>query len=387
MRILYHFRTQGTGAEGIHIAGMARAFEELGYTVTFSSPTGNDPRETAGASPFAQGASRTLLSRLAAGLPAILFECMEIAYNHVAYRRNRAVLGQGKFDFIYERHAFFLSSTAKLAKERGIPLVVEVNEFAGDERVRATPRLHTLARRADLITFQAARLIVVVSPHLQRRIADLGIDSGKVLVMPNAVGEHFFAAPSQRTHVRSRLGLDESLIIGFVGWFVAWHRLDRLIEVFASISGAHHSARLLLVGDGPLKSALLSQAKSLGVGERVVLVGPVPHADIHGWLDAMDVAVVPHANEYRSPIKLFEAMARGKAVLAPRTEPIASVVQDGTTGMLFSTNDEADLAGKLGVMVEDTALRERLGAAARMDVENNHTWRMNAQKVLDALQS
>jgi glycosyltransferase involved in cell wall biosynthesis len=55
--------------------------------------------------------------------------------------------------------------------------------------------------------------------------------------------------------------------------------------------------------------------------------------------------------------------------------------------MLFSTNDEADLAGKLGVMVEDTALRERLGAAARMDVENNHTWRMNAQKVLDALQS
>ena len=55
MTILYHFRTRGTGAEGVHIAGIANAFEELGHRVVFSSPLGRDPRATAGENPFASG--------------------------------------------------------------------------------------------------------------------------------------------------------------------------------------------------------------------------------------------------------------------------------------------------------------------------------------------
>lgn len=62
---------------------------------------------------------------------------------------------------------------------------------------------------------------------------------------------------------------------------------------------------------------------------------------------AMDICVVPHSNEFRSPIKLFEVMARGRAVLAPRTEPIAMLVSDGGNGALFDHENPAALRGAL----------------------------------------
>ena len=168
MKILYHFRTQGTGAEGVHIAGMANAFSQLGHAVSFSSPTGADPRTNAGADPFGSNKGRSLLARLAAYAPGIVFEMLEIAYNFVCYPRLRTLVTNETCDLIYERHAFFLCATAFLARRRCIPLVVEVNELAGDERVRAAPWLIPLARLADRLTFRRAQVIVVVSPHLRR---------------------------------------------------------------------------------------------------------------------------------------------------------------------------------------------------------------------------
>ena len=114
MTILYHFRTQGTGAEGVHIAGIANAFAQLGHRVVFSSPIDRDPRTTAGANPFAPG-SRGLLARLAALAPRLVFELLEIAYNAVAAWRNLRLILREKPALIYERHAFFLFSTTSIS--------------------------------------------------------------------------------------------------------------------------------------------------------------------------------------------------------------------------------------------------------------------------------
>src|SRR5277367_4839685 len=104
MNILFHFRIQGTGAEGVHIAGMAGAFRSLGHRVVFSSPGSADPTATAGENPF-HSRRRTVLGRLAASAPRIVFEFMESAYNAFAGRRLEALLRREKFDLIYERHA------------------------------------------------------------------------------------------------------------------------------------------------------------------------------------------------------------------------------------------------------------------------------------------
>jgi len=382
MKILYHFRTQGTGAEGVHVAGIGNAFTELGHTVVFSSPTGVDPRTNAGADPFSSKKRRPALSRLAARAPGFLFEWLEIGYNFVCYARLGALLANERYDLIYERHAFFLAATALLAQRRRIPLVVEVNELAGDERVRATPWLSPLARFADRVTFQRARLIVVVSPHLRRRIAALGIPEHKILVLPNAVDEKTLDAPTDGAAVRERHQCRDALVIGFVGWFVPWHRLDLLLEHFARLAGTEPRLRLMLAGDGPLAGTLAGRAQALGVRERVIFTGPVPHAQIPDHIAAMDICVVPHSNEYRSPIKLFEYMARARAVVAPRTEPVAAVIQDGENGLLFDPEKPGELGAQIARLMASPQERERLGAAARKAVTARHTWRRNAEAVL-----
>ena len=381
MKVLYHFRTQGTGAEGVHIAGIATALEGLGHEVIFSSPTGVDPRATAGANPFSQR-KRGLLARVAAKAPGIVFECLELAYNAVAWLRNGRLLAEERCGLIYERHAFFLCSTALLAARRGVPLVVEVNELVGDERIRPEPWLAPLARWSDRITFTRASLIVVVSPHLQRRIATMGIVPEKILVLPNAVSESAMDAPADGAAVRARLGLGDAIVIGFVGWFVAWHRLDVLLAQFAALASAHPRARLLLVGDGVLRGALVEQAAQLGIGERIVFAGSAPHSEIPAHIAAMDICVVPHSNEFRSPIKLFECMARARAVVAPSTEPIAMVLRDGENGLLFDPEKPATLGAALARLIADEPLRTRLGQQAQADVRARHTWRHNAEAVL-----
>ena len=195
MTILYHFRTRGTGAEGVHIAGIANAFEELGHRVVFSSPLGGDPRATAGGNPFASG-PRGVLARLATAAPRFIFELLEIAYNFVGGWRNLRLILRERPALIYERHAFFLFSTAMLARMLRVPLIVEVNELAGDERVRSGPALAWCARAADRVTLRLASRIVVVSPHLQRRIIELGVPSARVLILPNAVTAASLDAPA-----------------------------------------------------------------------------------------------------------------------------------------------------------------------------------------------
>ena len=385
MNILFHFRTQGTGAEGVHIAGMAGAFRSLGHRVVFSSPSSIDPTATAGENPF-RANRRGLLARLAAHAPGVFFEFLEIAYNVFAGFRLGALLRREPFDLIYERHAFFLCITALLAPRHGIPLVVEVNELAGDERVRAAPWLLPVARLADRITFRRARLIVGVSPHLQRRIASMGIDSDKILVLPNGVDEQTLEARADGASIRQRYHGEKSVIIGFAGWFVPWHRLDAMVAQFAILAANNPALRLMLVGDGPLRRTIETQAAALGIPDRLILPGPVPHSEMPDYLAAMDICVVPHSNAYRSPIKLFEYMARGRVVVAPRTEPIALIMRHSENGLLFNPEDDNDLRTQLATLIADPDLCRRLGEQARNDVRKRFTWAHNARELLSRLE-
>ena len=386
MNILYHFRTQGTGAEGVHVAGLVRAFEAMGHTVTLSSPTGNDPRQTAGANPFGGAKRGRRWVLLAQHCPGILFEFLEIFYNVVALLRNWRIVRRERCAMIYERHAFFLFSTAFLARLRRLPLVIEVNELVGDERIRKQPVLSWVARLCDRYTFRRAQLIVVVSPHLKRRICEMGVDPDKILVLPNGVRREDYEKSEDRDALRARYGIgSERIVVGFVGWFVHWHFLNELVKACAALAGSHPEVHLMLVGDGPLREELESLAVAQGLEGRFLITGAVPHESIPAHIAAMDVGVIPHSNEYRSPIKLFEYMGRGIAVLAPDTEPIRMAVENRRNGLLFANGDRGSLQATLAELLADPALRSELGSQARRDVLEKHTWVNNATAVLKAI--
>lgn len=386
LRILYHFRSRGTGAEAVHIAGIAGAFQRMGHEVGFESPTGANPLETRGSSPFQRQSSDNRVNRWVDRCPGWLFEWLELGYNFIAAHRIRDRICSEGVDLLYERHAFFLCSTAIIARRHRIPMILEVNELVGDERIRAQPMLTRLARWTDRVAFRNASLIAVVSPHLRRRVLSLGIPPEKVVVVPNAVDPSEYPCESETATARRRLGLrPEDLVLGFVGWFVPWHRLDRLIHCFSKLSAEFPQAVLVLIGEGELEAGLRTLCAELGLGDRVRFPGAIPHREIPGTLAALDVGLVPESNPYRSPIKLFEYLASGKAVVAPRTEPIASVVEDGQQAMLFDSSSAEDLTSVLRRVLADPILRERLGQAGRQHVLQRHTWDRNAGILLESL--
>ncbi|HEX4084039.1 MAG TPA: glycosyltransferase family 4 protein [Chthoniobacteraceae bacterium] len=376
MTILYHFRTRGAGAEAVHISGIVRAFEKMGHTVVLSSPTGVDPRKTAGATPFADSAgSRSKFAKLTRFLPHGLFELLELFYNLPAFVRNLRLVRKHGCQLIFERHAFFLFSTAMVARLCDCPLVIEVNELVGDPRIRAQPLLARAARWTDRFVFRRARLIVTVSPHLKRRVQQYGIPAEHILVLPNAVSEEELAPPPPAPDFGLPSG---AFLLGFTGWLVEWHRLDFLLDALAAPE--FDSVVLVLIGEGPLRAALESQALATGV--RIHFTGPLPHGDIPAALGAMDACVVPHSNAYRSPIKLFEYMAQARPVLAPRTEPIESVVTDHENAHLFTPLDKLSFRSALKKLLDSQSLRQSIGKAGRDLIEKRHTWEQNARQIL-----
>jgi len=385
MKFLYHFRTQGVGAEAVHISGVAGALRRMGHEVVFSSPTGVDPVQSVKQTPSPAPARRSLPGRLAAHLPNALFELLELAYNVPAFFRNAALLHQHAIDAIYERHAFFLFSTALLANRQQLPFIVEVNELVGDERVRAQPLLAPLVRKLDRFVFHSATAIVVVSPHLKRRITALGINPEKILVLPNGVDREDYEPLPDGYEVRKKLGLQRTLTIGFIGGLVPWHKLETLLEVFGDLEKSHPDLRLVLLGQGPLLGELQKLASDLGLADKVLFPGSVGHGEIPAHLAAFDIAVVPHSNAYRSPIKLFEYLAAGRPVVAPGTEPIRSVIKSGTHALLFETNDPHGLQTALTALINDPELRESVGKSGRRHVLTYHTWDNNAHKAVEAI--
>ena len=386
MNVLYSFRTRGVGAEAVHISGVVLALERLGHKVFFHSACSVD----AGSNPFrGEGARSSVLSILCRILPRLVFELMEIAYNAVSWLQTKRLLRKHDFGFVYERHANFHFSTGVLARKYKVPLVVEVNELAGDERVRGRVLLSSMARRCDRKLFECANLIVVVSPYLKREIIRrYGVPEEKIDVQCNGVDKCFLGegVPCRDDVLRRVNGA--SCVFGFVGWFVHWHRLDMLLEVFSRM--CHKcpdiDVRLLLVGDGPLKKHLEEDCLRLAISEKVIFAGAVQHVSVPGILRAVDVAVIPHSNEYRSPVKLFEYMAGECAVIAPQTEPISSVIEHGENGLLFSPMNKGQMLDMFIKFASDKELRSVVAVRARMDVIENYTWKHNVLELLKRLE-
>ncbi len=387
MKILYHHRTQSTGAEGVHIAYVIKGFQELGYHVQVISPSGKEPMETAGGNPFAikKGLKARVLGFLSRNLPQSMFEILEIIYNAEAYLKIKTAIQTTQIKFIYERYAFFSVAGSYLAEKFEIPFVVEANEIAGYKRVRRQCFVG-LAQRMEQKIFDRATAILVVSEFLKEEIKKLDIDSKKIFVIPNAVDPKEFSLNISPESLKKRFGVpSETVTFGFIGWFVAWHNIELLIDVFAEVAQGR-KVLLFLVGDGVLKEELLKRIRAKGVEDKVIFTGAVPYKQIPEYISLMDICVIPGSNEYRSPIKLFEYMAMAKAVVAPRLKPIESIVTHEQEGMLFEP-DNADSLRKIFLkLLPSTETRRRLGENARRKILEHHTWLHNAQRVVDIVE-
>ncbi len=391
MSILYHFRVRGVGAERVHIAGIAKGFRELGHPVQFVSPFNVNPLEDTEPEVRANSSKPSVLERAvhaaADVVPQIAFEAMELAYNGVAVPKLLNQLQRRRYGFIYERYAFFNLAGALASKLSGAPLLVEVNELAGYERVREQ-RLVSLAQRIENIVFNHATLVVTVSDFLTERVSRIVEGRVPVVTIPNGVAREWLTStpsPSRVDAIRRSLGLVGRRVIAFSGGLVHWHNFGPLIEAVARVRQSVPNLVLMLVGDGVLKGEIQNMAERLRVSDALVFAGTVPHRQVADYLSAAEVAVVPHTNEYRSPIKMFEYMGLGKVVVAPAMAPIRRVIQDRQNGFLFEAGNVDSLTRTLKEALLSGEHARRVGEAARQLIARDFTWEQHAERIVELM--
>lgn len=286
-------------------------------------------------------------------------------------------LTQVSAELVIERLALLAPEGARAAAAAGIPHVYEVNAplDVEAEAHRGFDRLEE-ARAAFAMGFAHSRGAIAVSDEVATWVHALAPAGFQVLTVPNGAGPEFFATPDGAllAELERRLQLDRAEFrVGFIGSFRPWHDLPTLIRA-AGLLASDLSLRLVLVGDGPERDAVTRLCHENGV--RVTLTGAIPHEWVPAHLALCDAVVVPYADPdaYFSPLKLIEAMAAGRPVVASATEPVKRLVRNGQDALLVPPGDVASLRVALELLASDPSLRARLGANARQTAHGGHTW-------------
>jgi glycosyltransferase involved in cell wall biosynthesis len=409
MKILYLCNDPGIDVAGksgaaIHIRSFVRALADLGHEVVIVAcgpPGGRQALEDnlrasiypAALAPWNRALARVLrtANRSIGRTPRRNPDAVRVLHNLTFFKTAIRAAKQLHPDFIYERYSLWAVAGLCLAKECCVPLVLEVNApFAYEQQhYRAGVTCPPLARWVERMIWRKAGLVIPVSESLCSRLRGSGVKAERIHVLPNAVNTDLFHTGVDGTSVRQRLKLEGRFVIGFVGTFKRWHGVDFLLSAFQILHQTDPSTHLLLVGDGPLRLQLEEEVRKMGLRGAVTFAGAVAHEEIPPYLAATDAAVAPYPalqDFYFSPLKLFEYMASGRAVVASRVGQVAEVVRDGVTGLLFEPGNVADLVGCIRRVRDNPALGRELGRNASA-ASAERTWTHNAATVIGRVAS
>jgi glycosyltransferase involved in cell wall biosynthesis len=375
VRILYHHRTRSKDGQYVHIEEMIHALREQGHEVIIVAPPSAETESF--------GADAGAIALLKRYLPKWFYELMELGYSLVAYRRLVKAIHEHKPDCMYERYNLFLPAGIWAARRYRLPLLLEVNAPILEERSRYDGlSLTRLARWSQAYAWRNADMVLPVTRVLGDIVASYGVDPQRIVVIPNGInGKRFESAPDVEAAKRA-LGLEGRLVLGFTGFVRDWHGLDKVLDMI--VNDPPESPRhLLVVGDGPARQDLERQARELGIENRVTFTGIVGRDDVARYVAAFDIALQPAVVAYASPLKLFEYLALGKAIVGPAQPNIEEILRPDYNAVLFDPASKQSLAEAVNRLCTDHTLREKVAANARSTiVEQKLTWHENALRVV-----
>lgn len=275
-------------------------------------------------------------------------------------------------DFVYERYSLF----SMVLADTTLPGILEVNAPLIDEQkthrvlVNEDQAFTALTRQA-----QAASAVVCVSDPVRDWVLT-HVPTAQAHTVPNGVSINRIQPSPEATGTP---------VVTFVGTLKPWHGVSDLIEAAAC---AQHDWLLRIIGDGPERVSLETQAAKLGVQVdfRGAVVPENMPAEIAG--SALGVAPYPAASNssehYFSPLKVYEYLAAGLPVVATDIGQIPELI-DGA-GLLVPGSDPAALAAAIDRLVADPSIRARLGATARTLAVQKHSWSSVVARIFDLAQ-
>jgi glycosyltransferase involved in cell wall biosynthesis len=379
MKILYHHRIRSKDGQYVHVEEMTAAFARLGHEIVLVGPAAIETEEF--------GSDAGAVGRLKRALPGFVYEVLEFAYALPATVRLWLAVRAHRPDGIYERYNLFFPAGVWVRRLTGIPLLLEVNAPLAQERARHDKlALKKLASWSEGYSWRKADFVLTVTEVLAGYVRRKGVADSRIVVIPNGVNRERFGERFDRNEAKRKLGLEGKLVLGFTGFVREWHGLEQVIDWIAE-QPDHSALHLLVVGDGPARKALEERVRKHGLGQQVTLTGIVSREQVGEYVAAFDVALQPAVVEYASPLKLFEYLALGCAIIAPCAANIREILVDGENAILFDPANPRGLSQTIARVCGDEALRQRIGRQASQTIGDRRlTWDHNAERVIELFQ-
>ena len=287
---------------------------------------------------------------------------------------------------VLHAHSPSLNAIAALraGKKFGIPVVYEVRAFWEDAAVdhgtaSENGVRYRLTRALETHALKNANAVTTICEGLRKDIVARGIAADKVTVIPNAVDiDKFTVGGVADLALKHKLGLQDMRLIGFIGSFYAYEGLDVLLRAVPAMLARLPDLRVLLVGGGPQDAQLRQLATDLGIADKVVFTGRVPHEQVQQYYDLLDVLVYPRLSmrltDLVTPLKPLEAMAQGRVLAASDVGGHLELIEHGKTGVLFKADDPQSLAKNVGDLLAAQESWPALRANGRHFVETERNW-------------
>jgi len=293
-------------------------------------------------------------------------------------------------DVIYQRYGRFTWAGVEASLQTGAPLFLEYN---GSEvwigKHWDMSGMIPLLERFERLNIEAATRIFVVSEVERQNLLGANVPDEKIIVNPNGVDTESFRPGVGGDAARHELGISQhEIVAGFVGTFGPWHGVLTLAQAVASMPD-DSQVRFLLIGAGRFRDEVEQVIRDAGKERQVIFAGHVNHKKVPALLDACDILLSPHvpledgSDFFGSPTKLFEYMAMGKGIVASRLGQIGDVLVDEETALLVEPGNVSELTEAILRLANSHELRTKLGTAARGAAVERHTWKQNAQRVID----
>jgi glycosyltransferase involved in cell wall biosynthesis len=345
VRILHLMSCRGWSSDAYWAARACRELERRGHAVTLGCKRGTDARVIERAR--AEGVTRIQTFELAGGVRPSL--------DGADLRRLARAFLDVDVVHVHRGKEHWLAAVAGYLTGGRRPPVVRTRHIAQAVRPHAANRW--LYRRAT-------GLVVTVTEAIRRQYLASGLlPAERVVALPGGADVETYRPRPADPAVRQRLGGDSAPLVGLVSGLRVMKGHEVVIDAVARLAARGPAPRVVFIGRGGHEPAVLTAIRRAGLEGRVTIAGFA--SDLPAVMAALDVALyAPLESDGMSRV-LFEYLAAGRTVIAARTGVVPEVLADGVHALLVPAGDAGALAEALTRVLGDTALRVRLGAAAR----------------------
>ncbi|MFL0576517.1 glycosyltransferase family 4 protein [Brevibacterium luteolum] len=276
------------------------------------------------------------------------------------------------------------------ARELGIPSIYEIRGLWEITRASRDPefangKIFKFISRMEADAAKAATRVLTLTNALKDEMVSRGVDPSKIRVVPNGVDTTRFVPQPADSDLAKQLGLDGKMIIGYVGSVLDYEGLDLLVESVEDMSNYRDDFHVLIVGDGADLERLREKVSAMNLDSTITFTGRVEHGQVEAFYSLIDIAPFPRKPldvcELVSPLKPFEAMAMGKAVVVSDVAAMREFIVHDVNGISHEKGSAISLTSALNRLLDDPDEVARLGKRAREWVVQNRDWRSIARNI------